>query len=109
MKVRNPSEANGPNGYPKDNAAFRRAADAVIERARPLAEKAQAYRERMREDFRARAEQNPQTMESAVRKAIEALETANERLDAVADPDILTERAHENVQEALQELREALR
>lgn len=49
MKLKNPREENGPDGYPKDNPEFRRLADLVVERRRQDAEQARRFLTRLAE------------------------------------------------------------
>lgn len=52
MEVKNPQDANGPDGYPKDNPEFRLRANLVVERVRRDAEQARKFLERLAELIR---------------------------------------------------------
>lgn len=47
MSIRNPRDANGPDGYPIDNAAFRRAANRVLDERREDARQARTFLKRL--------------------------------------------------------------
>lgn len=52
MTVRSPREENGPDGYPRDNRAFRRAADKVVKEHQKDAEQARRFLEKLSSSLR---------------------------------------------------------
>lgn len=49
--VRSPREENGPDGYPRDNAAFREAADRVLLKCQDGAKQAQQFLDKLNNNF----------------------------------------------------------
>ena len=56
MTVRSPREENGPDGYPRDNAAFREAADRVLRKRKRDAEQARRFLEKLSSSLRSDAD-----------------------------------------------------
>lgn len=52
MTVRSPREENGPDGYPRDNAAFREAADRVLRKRKQDADQARRFLEKLSSSLR---------------------------------------------------------
>lgn len=56
LPLQNPREANGPDGYPKNNPAFREAADRVLAARKDDAEKAERYLKLLAKSLKERGE-----------------------------------------------------
>jgi hypothetical protein len=59
MTVRSPREENGPDGYPRDNTAFREAAQKVVQARKEDAEQARRFLEKLSSSLRGQDGREP--------------------------------------------------